>query len=143
MKQIKNKSIITIFLIISVLLTGVLGCTYGFPKGFDKDTCTTKAENIIEVINSKDYETLHSMIRSDLQENITAEDFAEAWDAKLDKIGAFKEYGNPVLSGEFDRNTGEEFAMVVYYCYYEDGEAIFTIYFDSDMEMTSISMKLD
>ena len=119
------------------------GCTYGFPEGYDKEECIEKCEEIIGIVNTKDYELLHSMIREDLQDNVSAKDFDEAWGKKLEKLGEFEKFGNPVLSGETDLDTGEDFAMIAYYCYYENGEAVFTIYFDSDMELTSIAMKLD
>ena len=143
MRVINGKRIFLVIVTAMVFSLGLLGCTYGFPEGFDKDECIEKAEDIIEVVNTKNYAAVHALLRDDLEENVTAEDFKEAWDNKLDKIGAFEKFGNPVLSGEIDTETGEEFAMIVFYCYYEDGEAIYTIYFDSNMEMTSISMKLD
>jgi len=139
----KNKISVVIFAVIAMLAVGLFGCTYGFPKGFDKDECIKKAEEIINIVNTKDYDAVHAFLRDDLEEKVTAEDFKQSWESKLNKIGEFKKFGKPVLSGEMEKDTGKEFAMVVYYCYYEAGEAIYTVYFDSDMEMTSISMQLD
>lgn len=143
MRVINGKKGFMVMMMTTVLALGLLSCTYGFPEGFDKDECIEKAEEIIEVVNTKNYEAVHALLRDDLKENVTSEDLKVAWENKLDKIGVFEKFGNPVLSGEMDSETGEEFAMIVYYCFYEEGEAIYTIYFDSDMEMTSISMKLD
>lgn len=140
LKQMKNKFYIAILII---LFTGIFACTYGFPKGFDKDEYTKEAEKIIEVVNTRDYAAVYGMLRTDMQENISPDDLKNAWDGNLEKLGAFEKFGNPVLSGEADTEKGEEFAMIVYYCYYENGKAIYTIYLDDEMEMTSISMKLD
>lgn len=135
-KVAAKTAVLTVIIIMAVRMTA---CTYGFPSGFDKEKCIKRAEEIIEIVNSRDYETLHSILRDDLKENVTVDDFREAWDVRLDKVGEFKKFGKPVLSGETDMDTGDDFAMVVYYCYYENGKATFTIYFDSNMEMTSIS----
>lgn len=144
MKALKksNKILMVTALIIAFLL-GTAGCTYGFPEEFDKDECIKKCEEIINVANSLDFEKLHSMIREDLQENITPEDFEKAWGKKYEALGEFEKFGNPVLSGDIDKEKGDIFAMIAYYCYYENGEAVFTIFLDTDMELTSISMKLD
>jgi len=143
MKKLMSKMrFLAIVLTVAAILS-MAGCTYGFPDGYDKEECIKKCEEIIGVVNTKDYEAIHSMIREDLQDNVSAKDFEDAWGKKLNALGAFKKFGNPVLSGETDFETGEDFAMIAYYCYYEKGEAVYTIYFDSDMEMTSIAMKLD
>lgn len=144
MKALKksNKILMVTALIIAFLL-GTAGCTYGFPEEFDKDECIKKCEEIINVANSLDFEKLHSMIREDLQENITPEDFEKAWGKKYEALGEFEKFGNPVLSGDIDKEKGDIFAMIAYYCYYENGEAVFTIFLDTDMELTSISMKLE
>lgn len=138
----KNRILKTALMTIIMVLC-FFGCTYGFPEGYDKDECVAECEDIISVVNTLDFEKLHSMLREDLRDNITPQDFSDAWEQKLEKLGEFVKFGNPVLSGEMDNETGEEFAMIAYYCYYENGKAVFTIYFDSNMELTSISMKLD
>lgn len=124
-----------------LLMAGLFGCTYGFPEGYDKDTVTDKAEEMIELVNTLDYEAIAAALREDMQERVTAEDFENAWGKKLTKLGGFKKFGTPVLSGEMDTDTGEEFALVAYKCYYENGSATFTVYFDSNMEMTAIYLK--
>lgn len=139
----KSKKILMVTALIIAFMFGTAGCTYGFPEEFDKDECIKKCEEIINVANSLDFGKLHSMIREDLQENITPEDFEKAWGKKYEALGEFEKFGNPVLSGDIDKEKGDIFAMIAYYCYYENGEAVFTIFLDTDMEMTSISMKLD
>ena len=130
-------------LIILVLSLGSFGCTYGFPEEFDKDECITKCEEIIEVANTQDFEKLHSMLREDMQDNVEPADFTDAWGKKFEVLGEFEKFGTPVLSGDVDPENGAIFAMIAYYCYYENGEAVFTIFLDTDMEMTSIALKLD
>ena len=138
-----NKSFFAVIVMIIVLMLGVIGCTYGFPEEFDKDECIEKCEEIIEVANTQDFEKLHSMLREDMQDNVTPADFVDAWGEKYKALGEFEKFGNPVLSGDVDPENGAVFAMIAYYCYYENGEAVFTIFLDTDMEMTSIAMKLD
>ena len=128
---------------IMVLAFGVVGCTYGFPEEFDKDECIRKCEEIIEVANTQDFEVLHSMLREDMQDNVEPADFEDAWGKKFNALGEFEKFGTPVLSGDVDPENGAIFAMIAYYCYYEKGEAVFTIFLDTDMQMTSIAMKLD
>jgi len=126
-----------------MFITGICGCTYGFPEDFDKEEVITAAEEVIAVVNEYDYEGLVALIREDLQDNVTAEEFKEEWDEALKELGEFESFGTPVLSGETDMNTGDDFALVAYRCYYAEGKATFTVYFDSNMEMTAIYLKID
>ncbi len=142
LKSNKKVFVATVVMVI-VLMLGGFGCTYGFPEEFDKDECIEKCEEIIEVANTQDFEKLHSMLREDMQDNVTPADFEDAWGKKYIALGEFEKFGNPVLSGDVDPENGAIFAMIAYYCYYENGEAVFTIFLDTDMEMTSIAMKLD
>ena len=119
------------------------GCTYGFPEDFDKEEVITAAEEVIAVVNEYDYEGLVALIREDLQDNVTAEEFEEEWDEALRELGEFESFGTTVLSGETDMNTGEDFALCAYRCFYAEGKATFTVYFDSNMEMTAIYLKID
>ena len=144
MKRIvSKKNVLWAVMTALVLSLGSFGCTYGFPEEFDKDECTKKCEEIIEVANTQDFEKLHSMLREDMQDNVEPADFEDAWGKKFNALGEFKKFGTPVLSGDVDPENGAIFAMIAYYCYYENGEAVFTIFLDTDMEMTSIAMKLD
>lgn len=126
-----------------MLAIGALGCTYGFPEGFDKETVTARAKEIIAVVNEYDYVGLAALLREDMQDNVSAEEFEESWDEALRELGEFEEFGTCVLSGETDMNTGEDFALIAYRCYYAEGKATFSIYFDSNMEMTAIYLKID
>lgn len=124
-------------------IIGLCGCTYGFPESFDKDEVIKATEDVIAVASAYDYEGIVELIRDDLKDNVTAEEFEESWDEALRALGDFKSFGTPVLSGETDMNTGEDFALCAYRCYYEDGKATFTVYFDSNMEMTAIYLKIE
>ena len=116
--------------------------SHGMPYPQNVETAK-KCEEIIGVANSQDFEKLHSMLREDMQDNVGPADFEDAWGKKFKALGEFEKYGTPVLSGDVDPENGAIFAMIAYYCYYEKGEAVFTIFLDTDMEMTSIAMKLD
>jgi len=138
--KVIRKSIVALM---AVVLMSVCGCTYGFPEDYDKDEVIKAAEEVIAVVNTYDYEGLVELLRDDLQDNITAEEFKESWDEALRGLGEFESFGTPVLSGETDMNTGEDFALCAYRCYYKDGKATFTLYFDSNLELTAIYLKVD
>ncbi len=137
-----KKSIIMIMAGI-MLAIGAFGCTYGFPEGFDKEKVIARAEEIIAVVNEYDYEGLAALLREDMQENVSAEEFEEFWDEAFKELGEFESFGTYVLSGETDMTTGDDFALIAYRCYYAEGKATFTIYFDSNMEMTAIYLQID
>jgi len=126
-----------------MFITGICGCTYGFPEGFDKDEVIKAAEDVIAVVNAYDYEGLFELIRDDLKDNITASEFEESWDEALRELGEFESFGTPVLSGETDMNTGDDFALVAYRCYYAEGKATITTYFDSNLELTAIYLQIE
>lgn len=130
-------------LLTSVVIMAASGCTYGFPEDFDKEEVIKAAEDVIAVVNAYDYEGLVELIRDDLKDNITAGEFEESWDEALRELGEFESFGTPVLSGETDINTGDDFALCAYRCYYAEGKATITVYFDSNMEMTAIYLQIE
>ena len=134
----KKRNLILLLLVLTTLL---FSCgTPSLPEGFDSTEVENRAKQIIEVINTKDYDQIHSLIREDLQPVITPKQLEEGWAPMLDSAGDFVEIDEIVLSSE----RGEKdvvYAIAILKCIYENENHIFTFYFDEDMELAGLYMK--
>jgi len=126
-------------ILISSLLIFSCG-TPNLPKGFDSEEVENRTREIIKVINTKDYDDIHALIKEDLQALTTPEQLKEGWAPMLDNAGEFIEINELILSGE----RGEKdifFAMAIVKCEYENDNHIYTFYFDDNMELVGLYMK--
>lgn len=126
------------FLVLAALLTGC-AASAKLAEGFDKDAVTDRAKEVVEVINTLDYEAVVALLREDLQSQVTAEKLKEGWDGKLSTLGAFTDYSNITVVGQKSGET--DYAVAVVAAKYEKGSAIYTLSFDIDMELAGLYMK--
>lgn len=126
-----------------VLMVGVLtSCGAGkLSENYNEDEVITKAQQVVELFNEKDYEAVTDMVREDLQEQLSADVLENALDEKLTAAGEFVEYSQSVTAGQQDKSTGEDYAITVLICKYENSNLTFTISMDEDMNLVGIYMK--
>jgi hypothetical protein len=129
----------SVLIVAAVFLTLAAGCAGKVPDGYDKDRLTQRAKEVVETINTLDYNAVILELRQDLQSQITPESLSDAWDANLSALGAFKDYKNIAYTSTKSGNI--VYAVVVLNCTYENGSAIYTLSFDSDYELVGLYMK--
>ena len=100
-----------------------------------------RAEALVGVINTKDYPAVVAELRDDLEASITAEQLESAWGAALDKAGAFVSFSKEAAAGQKSESSGENYAVVVLVCKYENSTLTYTVSMDRDLEIVGMYMK--
>lgn len=134
------KKLLSILLLLS-LLTALSACAPKIPNGYDESTLTSSAQSVVRLVNSGDYEAVISMLREDMQSEVTVEDLSLAYDEPIAKAGAFVNFKVPDFSVTNDRTTGETYCVVELKCEYENKTYNFNVTFNRSMEVVGLFMK--
>ncbi|MEG1557890.1 MAG: DUF3887 domain-containing protein [Oscillospiraceae bacterium] len=127
----------------ALLLTVLLcGCSpFSLSKEFDKDALAAKSEEVLEVINTRNYEDILKQMKSELVVGMTASDFEKAWEPALTDSGSFIEIAKTHISGQETEEDSAVYAIVALTCEYENDVRVFTMVFDTNMELVGLYMK--
>jgi hypothetical protein len=108
---------------------------------YSKDEVIARGEEMVELINTLDYEAVCGELREDLQDQLTPQQLKDAWDSGLMAAGAFEEFSQVVTAGQTDSSTGEDYAVAVLVCKYENSTLTFTISMDTNLDIVGLYMK--
>ena len=108
---------------------------------YDEDLVTERAKEVVEMINSQDYDKVNAEIRDDLQDRLTSNQLKDAIGAKLVEAGAFIEYQSITTLGQKSKTSGEDYATVVLVGKYEKSTVVFTITMDSNLDIVGLYVK--
>lgn len=121
----------------AALLTGCASAQLA--EGFDKDAVIEKAKQTVDVINTLDYAAMTALMRDDLEAQLSSDKLKENWDKKLTELGAFDKIDNVTVVGQ--KTQVADYAVAVVVAKYKNGNAIYTLSFDKDMELAGMYMK--
>ena len=134
--------LIKIFFILLVLSITLSACTSTkLADSYDEKLVTERAKEIVAMINSQNFDQVNAEIRDDLQDQLTAEKLEEAIGAKLVEAGAFLEYQSTATLGQKSKTSGEDYAVVVLVGKYENGNVVYTISMDSNLDIVGLYFK--
>ena len=108
---------------------------------YDENIVTERAKEVVEMINSQDYDKVNAEIRDDLQDQLTSNQLKDAIGAKLVEAGAFIEYQSITTLGQKSKTSGEDYATVVLVGKYEKSTIVFTISMDSNLDIVGLYVK--
>ncbi len=108
---------------------------------YDENIVTERAKEVVEMINSQDYDKVNAEIRDDLQDQLTTSKLKDVIGAKLDEAGDFIEYPSITTLGQKSKTTGEDNATVVLVGKYEKSTIVFTITMDSNLDIVGLYVK--
>ena len=108
---------------------------------YDENIVTERAKEVVEMINSQDYDKVNAEIRDDLQDRLTSNQLKDAIGAKLVEAGAFFEYQSITTLGQKSKTSGEDYATVVLVGKYEESTLVFTITMDSNLDIVGLYVK--
>ncbi len=132
---------LTIIIIALLAVLALCGCSATpIAQGFSEDALLEKGKTFIELINTRDYEAVCNELREDYREKVKPDEIKAAWDERLKKLGALKEYSNWATAGVNDED-GSDLALIAIKCKYEGGDATFTFYYDLEYQLTGLYMK--
>jgi len=108
---------------------------------YDENIVTERAKEVVEMINSQDYDKVNAEIRDDLQDQLTSNQLKDAIGAKLVDAGSFIEYQSITTFGQKSKTSGEDYATVVLVGKYEKSTIVFTITMDSNLDIVGLYVK--
>ena len=108
---------------------------------YDENIVTERAKEVVEMINSQDYDKVNAEIRDDLQDRLTSNQLKDAIGAKLVEAGAFIEYQSIATLGQKSKTSGEDYATVVLVGKYEESVIVFSITLDSNLDIVGLYVK--
>ncbi len=136
MKKITFPILVLIF---SIILTACASTQLA--DIYDETAVINRAKEVVDVINTQDFEAIRSELRDDLEVNVTAADLETAWGAKLTDAGKFIDYKSATTVGQKSKSTGEDYATVVLVCEYENATLTYTITMDANLEIVGMYQK--
>lgn len=124
-----------------ILMFSLVACSSNkLADSFKEDEVVAKAKNVVETINTKDFDAVAAMEREDLQDQLGADKLKSALEAPLEDAGAFKEYKTVVTYGMKDKSADEDYAVCILVCKYENATHKFTLSFDKDLKIVGLYM---
>jgi len=125
-----------------ILILALAACSSNkLASSFDKDKVVSRAEELVQTVNTFDYGTVVSALRKDLQTQLTADKLEASWGSQLKAAGNFVEFSSEAVYGTKDKSTGESYAVAVLVCKYENATLTYTISMNSNLEIVGLYMK--
>ena len=131
--------------LLAVLLAGGLTACAGNQKlsdKFDEAEVKAEAEEVIEILNDGDVDTLvdekwNAVMKSMVGKDVLTDEILPI----MEELGPFEEFDKEAVTGSTDKDTEQEFAVAVIRVQYEKRKAQFTISFDEDMKVGGFFIK--
>lgn len=128
-------------ILLAVLLAGVLTACAGSRKlsdKFDEAEVKAVAEEVIEILNEGDVDTLVDEKWNTVMKSMVGKDVLTGEILPIvEELGAFEAFDKEAVTG----NTDQEYAVAVIKVQYEKRKAQFTISFDEDMKVGGFFIK--
>jgi hypothetical protein len=135
----KLNRILFALLVFSIMLTA---CTSTkLADTYDENTVIERGQEIVEIINTQDFDLVNAAFRDDLQEQLTSDQLRDAIGQKIIDAGAFIDYESTSTLGQKSKSTGEDYATVVLVGNYENGSLVFTITMDANLDLVGLYVK--
>lgn len=137
--MMKKTTNVILLLIVTLLLCS---CTVDpLSDQFDEAKLKRHAEEIIAIVNTKDYEAVLNCFRTDLRSNVTVQQLKDGLGSFLTDAGNYVKLTSFTAAGKMDASTKEDYAVTVNICEYENSSLIYTISFDENYELIGLYVK--
>ncbi len=132
-------------ILLAVLLAEVLTACAGSRKlsdKFDEAEVKAAAEEVIEILNEGDVDTLVDEKWNTVMKSMVGKDVLTGEILPIvEELGAFEAFDKEAVTGNTDQDTDQEYAVAVIKVQYEKRKAQFTISFDEDMKVGGFFIK--
>lgn len=132
-------------ILLAVLLAEVLTACAGSRKlsdKFDEAEVKAAAEEVIEILNEGDVDTLVDEKWNTVMKSMVGKDVLTGEILPIvGELGAFEAFDKEAVTGNTDQDTDQEYAVAVIKVQYEKRKAQFTISFDEDMKVGGFFIK--
>lgn len=139
--MINSKLKISMLLCLIICFTLLIGCTgSGLSEDFDVDEVIKSTEDVISFINYKNSESLLEISTVAVRNALTEDVLEEIYEA-IGEGGEFLGIEDISVGGKQDKQSEEEFAVVVAKVKYELKTFTYTITFTKQMKMAGLYYK--
>ena len=111
------------------------------PDSFDEAAVREEAEKAVSLFNEKDYQGIIDMGDEKMKSSTTAEAFVESCDPVLEEKGEFQEISEMSIVGNEDKKKGVKYGGAIVTGAYANGEIVFSIAFNEDMELVQFIIR--
>jgi len=142
MKQRNNaKALAGAILVLALCAAALTGCgSQKLSDDFDKAALEEAAGAAIHAINEKDAAALRDMCNVRMRDALTDDVLAQVFEA-IGEGGAFQEVSEISMAGSKDKETEEEYAVVVAKAKYENRNFTYTLSFTKQMKLAGLYYK--
>lgn len=106
----------------------------------DVEKYSKNAQKVISIVNSKDVFRLKDICSDDLKNALTDE-IIEQINVDVGSKGDFDSFMDVNVSYQKDKNTGQDYILVIQKVKYNNGELIYTLTFNNDEKLLGIFYK--
>ncbi|MGO1469885.1 MAG: DUF3887 domain-containing protein [Tissierella sp.] len=137
MKKNKFKFILCLIIIFTLLV----GCSSSkLSDDFNEEEIKEKAEEVIKIINNEDSQALLEMTTVQMKNALTDDTLEEIYEA-IGEGGELENIEEMSVAGQKDKDTEEEFAVVVAKTKYENKNFVYTISFTKEIKLAGLFYK--
>lgn len=126
---------------IIALMLLTTGCASKLSEKFDEGEVQKKAEEIAELSCTGEISKAYGMLSEMMKAQITEEQIRAGIEGTIEPLGDFEKISGTNVSGQKDKDTGTEYALVIVMAQFSDGKAQFTISFDTEMNCIGFYIK--
>ncbi|WP_036729395.1 DUF3887 domain-containing protein [Peptoniphilus mikwangii] len=106
----------------------------------DVEKYSKNAQKVISIVNSKEVSRLKDICSDDLKNALTDE-IIEQINVDVGSKGDFDSFMDVNVSYQKDKNTGQDYILVIQKVKYNNGELIYTLTFNNDEKLLGIFYK--
>lgn len=123
-----------------LLILALAGCTgKSLPEGMTEEALIDAGREVMLLAVEGEYEKVHRMLRSDVQETVKVEDIRNVVLTNVDGAGVYKQIEDSMTTGQ--EAGGERIGIAVLYCDYSEDDVLFRIAFDSEMNLVGFAVE--
>ena len=135
-----------ILILCTGLLLAILLCACDvkgnpLPEGMEESAVLAAGEEVLNEILAEDWQAVYDRLRDDAKAQTDSPDAIRAHvEAIWEKVGAFKSTKDSMTTGQKLKESGEQYATVVFYCQHEKNQAMYRIAFSTELELIGLQV---
>lgn len=135
----KLKRFITIILAAVITLT-FTACSAKSAFEFDKEAAIKRAKEVIDIVNTKDYEAIYNAFSDNTKKLTTVDGIKASFEPIYDVTGAFVEFKSAEAISTISKDE-TKYITVYVKTQYEKGTHVHTVTFDPDLNLEGFYTK--
>lgn len=127
-----------LFVLALIIFSGCKGNP--LPEGMEEEELIAAGQEMVALLNERDYEAVADRFREDVREHVTAESVSGLVDQLLNEVGDYKKEDKTLATGQTNEETGEFYGIAVILCTHAKDDVMYRLAFDSNMTLIGLSV---